>query len=189
EVCPVRTGNLVLGAAAWAIGQMLERLPDLTLLATSRTPLDLPGESVVPLGPLDGGDRDRPDSLALFLAAVVDSGGSVESIDLEVAAEICRRLDGVPLALEIAAGRLRTMAPAELLASIDTDLGSLARPRCRGRSSHQGVAAMVAVSIQLLDVPTRDVFDALGVFAGSFSVDAAAAVTASTVEEVRLALD
>ena len=188
-VCLVDNCEHVLDAAAAAINRLLERIPDLTVLTTSRTPLGLPGESLVALGPLDGEDPDRPDSMAVLLAAVADAGVDPSGIDPEVAAHICRLVDGVPLALEIAAGRLRTMAPEELAASLESDLGTLTRPRFRGRSSHQGVAQMVAGSVALLDEDLAAAFDSMGVFAGPFTVEAAAAVVQRSSDWARSALD
>jgi predicted ATPase len=188
-VCLVDNCEHVLDAAASAINRLLERIPDLSVLATSRTPLDLPGESLVALGPLDGDDPDRPDSMSVLLAAVADAGVDPARIDLEVAARICRLVDGVPLALEIAAARLRTMAPEELAESLGSDLGALTRPRFRGRSSHQGVAQMVAGSVALLADDLATAFDSLGVFAGPFTVEAAAAVVQRSDDWVRVMLD
>ena len=188
-VCLVDNCEHVLDAAAAAIDGLLERIPDLTVLATSRTPLDLPGESLVVLGPLDRDDPDRPDSMAVFLAAVADAGVEPAGVDSEVVTRICELVDGVPLALEIAAGRLRTMTPDELLASLESDLGTLTRSRFRGRPSHQGVAQMVSGSVALLGENLAAAFDSLGVFAGPFTVDAAAAVVQRSDDWVRAVLD
>ncbi|HSJ27618.1 MAG TPA: AAA family ATPase [Acidimicrobiia bacterium] len=178
----------VLDAAAEVVARLLE-VPDLPVLATSRTPLDLPGESVVGIGPLDSGDPRLEHSRAVFLGAVADSGVDSTGLDDDLVGEICRLADGVPLALEIAAARLRTMSLPELAESLRSDLGGLSRPRFRGRAAHQGVAELVDGSIRLLDSRAREVFESLGVFAGPFTSEAAAAVTERDRDDTRLALE
>jgi predicted ATPase len=178
----------VLDTAAEVVAALLE-VPDLPVLATSRTPLDLPGESVVGIGPLDSGDPGYEHSRAVFLGAVADSGVDPTGLDEDLVGEVCRLVDGVPLALEIAAARLRTMSLPELAESLRSDLGGLSRPRFRGRLAHQGVAELVDGSIRLLDDRSREVFDGLGVFAGPFTAEAAGAVSQLDPEEVRRAMD
>lgn len=170
----------VLEAAAAAVGQLLEACQMPTVLATSRSPLDLPGESIVALGPLPVPAAGVPDlrapALRLLLERVHDQGVTVRDADLPVLVEVCRRLDGVPLALELAAARLRTVAPADLLRELDEGLHRLSRRRFRGRASHRGVAELVAWSFDLLSPAAQRFFVRLGIFAGPFPAAMACAV-------------
>jgi predicted ATPase len=171
----------VSAAAARAVGELLESCQAPTVCATSRSPLDLPGESVVVVGPLElsGDDAGRPSpALELFRERVVDAGGDLADEDLDVATELCRRLDGVPLALELAAARTRSMTPAEILARLDDPLEVLARPRYGGAHRHRSLRATVEWSYRLLDDADARTFDALGVFAGPFTAEMAHAVVA-----------
>src|SRR5690606_10021509 len=92
------------------------------VLATSRAPLDLPDESLVLLGPLGlpppGIADSDADAVRLFLERARDAGAPLDDSQLGAVVELCRQLDGVPLALELAAARTRTMQPAEILAHL-----------------------------------------------------------------------
>jgi predicted ATPase len=168
----------VVAAAAGVVRELLDACPAPTVLATSRSPLDLPGESVVVLGPLEApraGGRDSP-ALVLFRERVLDAGGELRDDDLEVAGELCRRLDGVPLALELAAARARSMTPAEILRRLDDPLALLSRPRYGGAHRHRSLRSTIEWSYRLLDEADARVFDALGVVAGPFTATTAHAV-------------
>ncbi|MPY95140.1 MAG: hypothetical protein GEV08_19420 [Acidimicrobiia bacterium] len=184
----------VLDAAAVSIAELLAACQSPTVVATSRSPLDVPGESLVVLGPLElptAGhvDRDIP-SMALFLERARDAGVAIEEDELEAVADLCRRLDGVPLALEIAAARIRSMTPAEVLARLG-DLDTLSRPRFRGSARHRSVRATIEWSYALLGERERDLFDRLGVCSGSFRAVTAQAldVGAATPADTFQALD
>ncbi len=170
----------VLDAAADATARVLAACTMPTVLATSRSPLDLPEEAVVMIGPLATPRQREADpssaSMVLLLARVIDNGIDVSDADLDEVAEICRRLDGVPLALEIAAARLRTMTTGELLAELELRPHALARRSFRGKPSHRSVADVVGWSCDLLGVPQRRLFSRLGVFAGPFTAAMASAV-------------
>jgi len=168
----------VLDAAAEVASRLLESCVMPTILATSRSPLDLPGESVLTLGPLQTPEDDDVASSAveLFLQRAVDIGVAVEDRDRPRVAEISRRLDGVPLALELAAARLRSHSLTEVLAELDQQPHALSRPRFRGKPSHRSVADMVGWSYDLLDESARHTFDCLSVFVGPFTAAMAVAV-------------
>lgn len=172
----------VLDAAAELAVCLRDTVGDVTILATSRSPLDLPGESVLALGPLalpavdDAGD-DAP-ALRVLLARARDAGVDPDGIDRAAAAEICRRLDGMPLALELAAARLRSMSAEEVLVALHDDASVLSRPRFRGRRSHRSVADLVEWSIALLGDEARRGFETLGILAGPFTAESAHAVVA-----------
>ncbi len=169
----------VLDAAAAATRQMLQASSRRRVLATSRAPLDLPGEAVFPIQPLPV-PRPRLDedtaALDLLRVRAADHGVTVTDADPEVVAEICRRLDGMPLAIELAAARLRTRSVSELLTELDARPHALARPRFRGNPTHRSVSEMVGWSTALLEPGHRRFFERLAVFAGAFTVELAAAV-------------
>src|SRR3546814_15630840 len=115
-----------------------------TVLATSRTPLELPGETIAPLGPLalpPTGSIDAP-SVRLFLERAADAGVVLEPSD--AVAELCRQLDGVPLAIELAAARTSSLSPSEIPQRLDADLGALDRPRPRSVPRPRSLGAAVA---------------------------------------------
>ncbi|MGY1661589.1 ATP-binding protein [Geodermatophilus sp. SYSU D00705] len=116
-------------AAAVLVDTLTGACPGLTVLATSRTPLDVPGEALCAVPPLVGGE-----GIALLrqraTAAVPDL--ELPPGDDAVLAELCRRLDGIPLALELAAVRLRTLTPAQLLDRLDDRFGLLRRAGAAG---------------------------------------------------------
>ncbi len=172
----------VTAAAADAVAELLAACESPRILATSRSPLDVPGESLVMLGPLGvppPGTADREnDAVRLFLDRVRDAGAAVDEEQLEAVAQLCRRLDGVPLALELAAAQTRTMLPADILDHLDDGMELLQRPRFRGHRRHRSLSETVDWSYRLLPSDAAALFDRLGVFAGPFTADLAAAVAA-----------
>lgn len=163
----------VLDATAQAMGEMLEADTAVRVIATSRTPIDLPEESLVLLAPLPTPAADVVDpevpSMRLLAARARDHGVHLGPEDQETAAGICRRLDGMPLAIEIAAARLRTVGVGDLRDQLDEAPHALARRRFRGRPQHRSVAEVVDWSWRLLDDRERRAFERLGVFAGPFT--------------------
>lgn len=157
------------GAAA-VVGTLTVTLAELAVLATSRERLVLDGEHVVVVGPLPVAGQRSP--AALLLADRARSAGSDEPI-LEAPPDllmgVCQKLDGLPLALELAAARLRSMSLAELAAALDhrfelLDLG----PRSPVR--HRSLRAVVDWSYDQLAPAQRRAFDRLCVFTGSFTL-------------------
>ncbi len=184
----------VLEAAAWVIDHILDACDMPRVLATSRTALDLDGESILPLAPLPTpseapSDLDLSDSgsasLRLFLARARDHGVELGDLERPVAAEICRRLDGVPLAIELATARLRTVGIGDVLDELQQAPHALARRRHRGQASHRSVGDLVAWSYQLLASDDQEVFCRLGVFAGPFTRELARRVVASDDQDGR----
>ena len=168
----------VVDAVSDAIDQLLRACRMPTVLATSRAALGLPDEVVVPIGPLGlppAGTVDAP-SVRLFLDRVRDAGAPVEASD--TVAELCRRLDGVPLAIELAAARARAMTPEEILVRLDAGLDVLDRPRRRSARRHQSLRAAIAWSHDLLDDDERTLFAGLAAFAGPFTAALAHEVAA-----------
>lgn len=171
----------VLDAAADAATAVLEVCVMPTLLATSRSPLDTPGEAVLQLGPLSVPDPAVPDpehpAIRLFLARVDEHGVTLDQAELAHVAEVCALLDGVPLAIELAAARLRYVTVDELLHELRERPHALGRGRFRGRPGHRSVADVVTWSTDHVSAGGREVFARLGVAAGPFGAATAKAVT------------
>ena len=156
------------------------------IIATSREALDVAGERVVRVRSLPApASAARGEALIdsaavhLFTDRAVDAGADSDWDEQQWAAvaEICRRVDGIPLAIELAAARTTSMSPADVAAHLDERFRLLTGKR-RGRvERHQTLRATVEWSYQLLDDDERTVFDRLGVFAGTFDAPAAVAVT------------
>ena len=168
----------LLEAAAPTIGQILEVCEQPTVLATSRSPLELPGESVVALAPFEVPSVGTPDpqawpAIELFLERAREAGVRIERADLDAVVELCERLDGLPLALEIAAARARTMSPAEITERLRHGTDVLDRPRFRGAARHRSVAETIRWSYDLLGPDERELLEHLAVFAGPFDGGAA----------------
>ncbi len=163
----------VLDGARPLLSQLVAHCPTMTFVATSRQPLDVSGERVLIVNVLS----PEVDAVALFLdrSSAADSSFIPNDEERGVVAEICRRLDGLPLAIELAAARIRSMTPAELLERLDDRFELLRRTRST-TDHHDVLQATVQWSYRLLDDRERAVFDQLSVFAGSFDLRAADAV-------------
>ena len=148
--------------------------PDATVLATSREPLGLPGEVVRRVPSLD----PATDAVQLFAerAATASDGFVLDDSNRSVVAAICARLDGIPLAIELAAARVRALTPAEILARLDDRFRLLRSSGRGGHERHQTLLATVTWSVQLLSPEERCLFERLSVFAGSFALGDAEAV-------------
>ncbi|MFD6309365.1 BTAD domain-containing putative transcriptional regulator [Streptomyces nigra] len=165
----------VVDAAARLVERLLERCPGLTVLATSREPLGVPGEVLRPVEPL-------PEPFALRLLA--DRGAAARpgfrpEADEETAAacaEICRRLDGLPLAIELAAARLRVLTPRQIADRLDDRFRLLTSGSRTVLPRQQTLRAVVDWSWELLDDGEREVLGRLSVFAGGCDLAAAEAV-------------
>ncbi|CAL9273698.1 hypothetical protein SUDANB5_02156 [Streptomyces sp. SudanB5_2050] len=165
----------VVDAAARLAEELLARCPNLTVLATSREPLGVPGELLRPVEPL-------PEPAALRLLA--DRGAAARpgfrpDADEETAAacaEICRRLDGLPLAIELAAARLRMLTPRQIADRLDDRFRLLTSGSRTVLPRQQTLRAVVDWSWELLDEEEREVLRRLSVFAGGCDLAAAEAV-------------
>jgi predicted ATPase len=177
----------LIDTTADAVVQVLGACRQPTVIATSRSPLELPGESVLSLTPLDvpvaGAAPLESASVRLFLQRCREAGAVVDDDDLDTIVELCRRLDGLPLAIELAAARARTMSIAELAARLHDSIDVLHRPRFRGDPRHRGVGELVRWSYDLLDPSARRLFEHLSVFAGPFPLTSAAAVAADATPD------
>ncbi|MFJ8655039.1 BTAD domain-containing putative transcriptional regulator [Streptomyces rochei] len=165
----------VVDAAARLAEELLARCPNLTVLATSREPLGVPGELLRPVEPL-------PEPAALRL--LTDRGAAARpgfrpDADEETAAacaEICRRLDGLPLAIELAAARLRMLTPRQIADRLDDRFRLLTSGSRTVLPRQQTLRAVVDWSWELLDEEEREVLRRLSVFAGGCDLAAAEAV-------------
>ncbi|MFD8382863.1 BTAD domain-containing putative transcriptional regulator [Streptomyces sp. NPDC059679] len=162
----------LVDAAARLAETLLTRCPGVTLLATSREPLAVPGELVRPVDPL-------PDPVALRLlqdrGAAARPGFRVDD-DPAACAEICHRLDGLPLAIELAAARLRSLTPRQLADRLDDRFRLLTSGSRTVLPRQQTLRAVVDWSWDLLDERERTVLRRLSVFAGGCDLAAAEAV-------------
>ncbi|MFE9427984.1 ATP-binding protein [Kitasatospora sp. NPDC006697] len=153
---------------------LLTECPQLTVLATSREPLGVPGEVVLPVEPL-------PDPIALRLlaerGAAARPGFAVEQ-DPAACAEICHRLDGLPLAIELAAARLRLLTPRQLADRLDHRFALLTGGSRVLLPRQQTLRAVVDWSWELLDARERAVLRRLSVFAGGWTLEHAEQVCA-----------
>ena len=174
----------VAAAAARVTEAVAGSCPGVTILTTSREPLGTDREWVLPVAPLAVPPPGEGDSatvaaapavrLLLERAAAAAPGFAIDDGNAPAVAALVRRLDGLPLALELAAPRLRAMAPAELIERLDGRFGLL-RARS-GPERHRTLSALVDWSHELLTPPERHCFARLAVFAGPFDLAAAEAV-------------
>lgn len=187
----------LIDAVASLVDELLDALPQVTIVATSRRRLDVDGEQVFPVPPLatDDTDGEPAEAVALLLARAraADAGFSPSSEDRAVAAHLCRALDGLPLAIELAAGRLRTLSIAELARRLSQRFTLL---RTGGRapvSRQRTLRAMVDWSHELCTPAERALWAAVSVFSGSFDLPAAVAVAggdeATTVDTLDALID
>ncbi|MGW1768913.1 ATP-binding protein, partial [Streptomyces sp. NPDC002073] len=164
----------VVDAAARLAEDLLAHCPGVQVLATSREPLGVPGETLRPVEPL-------PDPMALRLLA--DRGAAARpgfspDEDPEAAAEICRRLDGLPLAIELAAARLRLLSPRQIADRLDDRFRLLTSGSRTVLPRQQTLRAVVDWSWDLLEEPERAVLRRLSVCAGGCDLAAAETVCA-----------
>jgi predicted ATPase/class 3 adenylate cyclase len=186
-----------LPGAAGVIAGLLAAASRLVVLATSRGPLHLPGEHDVPVSPLPvpaeaagAGDVAATAAVRLFAqqAGLVRPGFEVTEGNAADVAAICRRLDGLPLAIELAASRARLLAPKALLARLGSSL-PLAAADAGRPSRHQTLRATIGWSYDLLTPATATALARMGVFAGGCDLDALAAVAQLEGEPLEVAAE
>ncbi|HVW40037.1 MAG TPA: BTAD domain-containing putative transcriptional regulator [Amycolatopsis sp.] len=164
--------HLVASAAELA-HELLTRVPGLRLLATSREPLAITGEALCHLGPLEESEAMR---LFVERAGTVRPGFVLDDTTHEPVAEICRRLDGMPLALELAAARLRSMNVEQIAKRLDDRFRLLTSGSRVALPRQRTLRAVVEWSWDLLEKPERVLARRLSVFPGGVTVSAAEAV-------------
>jgi predicted ATPase len=163
----------VLAPAAEAVERILAGCPHVTLLATSREPLQVRGERLVHVPSLAAEDAE-----ALFLQRTRDESPDlmIDDEQRRAVAELCRRLDGLPLALELAASRARSLTPVELVANLEERFRLLVGSRRSRLERHQTMRGTLDWSYERCSEVERTVFDRLSVFPGGFDLAAARAV-------------
>ncbi len=162
------------------------RCPLVHLLATSRQPLGLPGEVVLEVSPLPVGAPDVADPRAIAGAPAVDlllervravaPGFAITDANAPVLREICRHLDGVPLALELVAARFRSLDPETILQRLAAPAGALGARLRSADPRHRTLRDTIAWSFAQLSSAEKELFARLAVFAGSFELDAVESV-------------
>ena len=176
----------VLRGAASFVGALLAAAPQVKVLATSREPLMVKGEHVVPVPSLslDGPTGVWSEAMEFFAerarseAPALDISGHEEDVR-----EICERLDGIPLALELAASRVRGLSIPEISKRLDERFRLLTGGRSGSVERHATLRATVDWSYDLLDRGEKDLFERLAVFAGRFSVDDVVGLAGEGVDE------
>ena len=175
----------VLNGAADLVDRVIRYEPNARVLATSREPLGVEGEQVIALGPLG------PEAVELFADRARLAVWDFELTDDNAGdvARICERLDGLPLAIELAAARIRSLSPAEIVQHLDRRFELLTRPRARGTERHRTLRATVDWSYRLLDEDERLVFERLSVVASRCDAAAAQAICGGSGVSAESVLD
>ena len=173
----------LVDACAGLAAALLGSCPGLRVLATSREVLGVPGEAVYVVPPLpvppqssDAEALRRAAAVRLFEVRGRSAAGPGAAVPVEIAARICRELDGLPLAIELAAARMSVLSAEEIAARLADKFRFLARRRPVAEARHQTLKAAIGWSYDLLSEQERRVFRGLSVFAGGFTLAAAAAV-------------
>ena len=178
----------VIGAAATLVEAILKAAPQATILATSREPLRAEGEWLHRLGPLELPPQARTSPTAIEAlgysavelfnerASATMDRFVLDDADVPAVLEICRRLDGVPLALELAAARVDTFGVVGLAARLDDRFGVLTSGRRTALPRQQTLRATIDWSYELLPQAERAILRRLAVFRGAFTIAAAVAV-------------
>ena len=183
----------LIDAAATFADALLSALPALRIIATSRRPLELEGEQVFPVPPLstEADEEDGSDAVSLLVARAraADATFRLGPADAPVAAALCRDLDGLPLAIELAATRLRTLPLAELSARLSSRFTLLHGGPRTAVARQRTLRAVVDWSYELCSPTERELWVALSVFAGPFDLAATIAVAGGRDDDVVDALD
>ena len=177
----------LLDAAARVVDAITRRSAEVAILATSREGLAIGGEQIVAvpaLGvPRDGGDGEElteSDAVLLFgdRARDVKADFAVTGANVDAVAQLCRRLDGIPLAIELAAARVRSLTPEDLVSRLDQRFRLLTRGSRAALERHQTLRNTIDWSYDLLGGDEKAALNRLSVFAGGCDLDAAEAVLA-----------
>ncbi|MEV4539187.1 DUF4062 domain-containing protein [Asanoa sp. NPDC049518] len=183
----------VVGAAG-DLGELLTRCPGLTIVATSRTVLELRAEREYPVPPLEL----PADPAAMPIEELVESPAvrlfvdraravrydfALTPLNAVAVAEICRRLEGLPLAIELAAARTRLLSPAALLERLETSLDALGTGALDLPERQRTLRAAVEWSVDLLDAAERSLLETTAVFVDGWTIEAAAEVAGISEDE------
>jgi predicted ATPase/class 3 adenylate cyclase len=168
--------------SASQLGDLLARLPHLKLLVTSREPLHLGAEYTYPVTPM----RER-EAVTLFLERA--RAGQPDFAYAEAIVEICRRLDCLPLALELAAARVKALSIAELLKRLDRRLPILTGGPRDAPARQRTLRATIAWSYELLTLDEQRLFARLAVFSGGCSIEAAEEICEADLDTIAALID
>ena len=168
----------VVAACANLAATLLHHCAKLRILATSREPLGVAGERVWPVPPIA-----EPEAVELFAerAAAVDPSFTLNDANRAAVSEICRRLDGIPLAIELAAARVRVLTPEQMTARLEDRFSILSGGARTAVPRHRTLRAAIDWSFALLNEREQTLLAQLSVFRGSFSLEAVEAVCAGPV--------
>ncbi|MFL5926564.1 MAG: adenylate/guanylate cyclase domain-containing protein [Gaiellaceae bacterium] len=173
-------------AAGSRLADLLARAPNLAVLATSRAPLHVQGERVYQVPTLL---ETASSTLFADRAAERDSSFTLGNGNAADVREICARLDGLPLAIELAATRVSLLEPAEILRRLDSRLTLLTDGARDVPTRHQALRNTLTWSYELLDSRQQEVFARLGVFAGGFTLAAAEEAAEASLDEIAALVD
>jgi predicted ATPase/DNA-binding SARP family transcriptional activator/Tfp pilus assembly protein PilF len=185
-------------AAAPFVGDLLAAAPRLWILATSRAPLRLSAEREYPVPPFELPDAGLPfeelvktDAVRLFAARAqaVDPGFALDTVSAPEVARVCGRLDGLPLAIELAAARAKLLGPDEILERLEREPNMLLGGPRDAPARQQTLAATIHWSFDLLGPDERKAFVRLGVFVGGCTLEAAERVCDLTLESLGTLVD
>jgi predicted ATPase/DNA-binding SARP family transcriptional activator len=182
----------VIAACAQLAQALLRGCPGVSILATSREPLKIAGETVWPVPPLSLPDQEprsgweallavgQSEAVRLFTerAALAFPAFELTANNALAVAEMCRQLDGLPLAIELAAARVKVLTVQQIRARLDDCFNLLRAGQRQGDARHQSLRAVMDWSYELLAPSERLLFQRLSVFAGSFTLEAVEAVCA-----------
>jgi predicted ATPase/class 3 adenylate cyclase len=172
-------------AAAADVSALLAAAPKVKLIVSSRERLRLTGEHEFPVSPLL-----EDEAVKLFeVRARAAKPSFIAELEREAIVAICRRLDGLPLAIELAAARVKVLPPRALLARLDQRLPLLTGGPRDMPDRQQTLRATIDWSYRLLEVREQEIFARLAVFVGGFTAEAAEAVTGATLDELAALLD
>jgi non-specific serine/threonine protein kinase len=170
---------------------LLKTCPRLTILATTREPLGVAGEQVWPVpplalptaGPFDHETMATVDAIELFVdrARAVDPSFSLTAGNVESVVEICRRLDGIPLAIELAAARIRLLSPEQMATRLEDRFALLSGGVRTAVARHRTLRATIDWSYALLTAAEQRLLERLAVFAGTYSLEAVEAVCSDEI--------
>jgi predicted ATPase/DNA-binding NarL/FixJ family response regulator len=181
--------HVVDAAYPW-LARLIATCPRLKVLVTSRIALDIAGEQRVRVRPLPVPGDDAPDrlganaSVALFTqrARAIRNDFTLDGDTVHAVASICTRVDGLPLAIELAASRINAFSPADILSQLTESLASLAGTRRDAPPRLRSLRDAITWSYDLLSPEEQDLFRRLAVFVGGFSLEAAEASGADARE-------
>jgi predicted ATPase/DNA-binding CsgD family transcriptional regulator len=190
----------LIGAVATLVTELLRAAPKLTVISTSREPLQVPGEQVIPIPPLQVPPEDETEPLdrlrqneavTLFSERAAAASGTFEvtSSNQAVVVALCRRLDGLPLALELAAVRTRVLSVEQILDRLTDRFALLTGGGRAALPRHQTLRTTIDWSYDLLTLPEQMLFRRLCIFAGRFTLEDVAAVCTSNEAPAIEALD